>query len=153
VPRSPLAVVAAALAIAVAAPSAAQAKVFRGKTAQGRNAAVVVGSDSLVRRARIDWRAPCRDGRFVDRTDFERPLDSSTPDAIADEGVYRVRERGGIRSRVTVSIEGRRVFDPARPRREAWRGTLRVQVLVTRRGRYVDTCRLRALRWRVRLIP
>ena len=151
--RSPLAAIAAALAIAVAAPPAAQAKVFRGKTAQGRNASVVVGSDSLVRRARVNWRARCRSGRFVDRTDFERPLDSSTPGAIADAGVYRIRERGGIRSRVTVSIEGRRAFDPARPRREAWSGSLRVQVLVTRNGRYVDTCRLQRLRWRVRLVP
>jgi hypothetical protein len=142
---------AAAVAIGLAAPGAAQAKVFRGETAQGRAASVVVGSDGLVRRARVNWRAPCRHGRYVDRTDFIPPLDVSTPDRIADEGVYRTRA-GGIRSRVTIRLRARRIFDPAHPRREAWRGTLRVQVLVTRDGRYVDTCGLRRLRWRVRLV-
>ena len=151
-PRTPLAVLGAALALAVAAPPAAHAKVFRGETAQGRNASLVVGSDGLVRRARVNWRARCRNGRFVDRTDFTPPFDAVTMDSLTDAGVYRLRERGGIRSRVTVRIRGRRSFDAAHPRRESWRGTLRAQVLVTRNGNYVDTCRLRRLRWRVTLV-
>jgi hypothetical protein len=145
-------VVAAAGLLGLAAPAGADAKVFRGETAQGRAASVVVGSDALVRRARVNWRAPCRRGRYVDRTDFEPPLDVSTPDSIADEGVYRTRSPGGIRARVTVGLRGRRTFDAAHPRRESWRGTLRVQVLVTRNGRYLDTCGVRTLRWHVRLV-
>ena len=137
----------------LAVPGVAEAKVFRGETAQGRAASVVVGSDSLVRRARVNWRARCRKGRFVDRTDFTRPFDSSTADAIADEGVYRIRQRGGWRVRVTVRLRARRVFDAAHPLRESWSGTLGARVLVTRRGRYVDTCTLRRLRWRARLVP
>ena len=137
----------------LAVPGAAGAKVFRGETAQGRAASVVVGSDSLVRRARVNWRARCRSGRFVDRTDFTRPFDSSTADAIADEGVYRIRQRGGWRARVTVRLRGRRIFDAAHPLSESWRGTLRAEVLVTRRDHYVDTCRLPRLPWRVRLVP
>jgi hypothetical protein len=112
----------------------------------------VVGSDDLVRRARVNWRATCRHGRYVDRTDFTPPLDVSTADRIADEGVYRTRTGDGIRSRVTIRLRGRRVFDPDHPRRELWRGTVRVQVLVTRDGRYLDTCAVRRLRWVVRLV-
>jgi hypothetical protein len=137
----------------LAVPGVAEGKVFRGETAQGRAASVVVGSDSLVRRARVNWRARCRKGRFVDRTDFTRPFDSSTSDAIRDEGVYRIRQRGGWRARVTVRVAGRRSFDAAHPLLESWHGTLRARVIVTHRGRYVDTCRLRRLRWRVRLVP
>ena len=134
-------------------PAAAEAKVFRGETAQGRAASVVVGTDSLVRRVRVGWRARCHEGRFVDRTDFTRPFDSSTTNAVADQGVYRIRQRGGWRARVTVRLRGRRIFDAAHPRRETWRGTLRAEVLVSRRGNYVDTCTLRRLRWRARLVP
>jgi hypothetical protein len=144
--------VAAAGLVGLAVPGAADAKVFRGETAQGRAASVVVGADELVRRARVNWRAPCRRGRYVDRTDFTPPFDASTPDSISDDGVYRTRSPGGIRARVTVALRGRRIFDTAHPRQESWRGTLRVQVLVTRNGRYVDTCGVRSLRWRVRLV-
>lgn len=150
--RCATATVLAALVTGAALPATVQAKVFRGTTAQGRAASIVVGSDALVRRARVNWRASCRKGRFVDRTDFVRPYDVSTPDAIADDGVYRLGEGRGIRSRVTVRLRARRTFDAAHPARETWRGTLSVRVLVTRDGRYVDTCRLRRLRWHVRVV-
>jgi hypothetical protein len=151
--RAPLAAVVTALAIGLVAPGAAHGKTFRGKTSQGRAASVVTGSDNLVRKARVNWRAPCRKGRFLDRTDFSPPLDASTPDAFMDEGVYRIRDTDGIRARVTVRVEGTHVLDPARPEAELWRGTLQVTVLVTKRGRYLDTCRIERLRWRARLVP
>jgi hypothetical protein len=127
-----------AMAMFVAAASAADAKVFRGKTTQGRPASVVIGSDGLLRAARVNWRARCRFGRARDKTIFARPHDESTPDAFFDAGVYRRQDDSGYRLRFTVSVRGTRIADA---RGERWRGTFRAKVLVTRRGHYVDTCR------------
>jgi hypothetical protein len=138
------------MAMAAAAASTAEAKVFRGKTSAGRAASVVTGSDGRLRNARINWRAHCRYGRVADKTQFRRPHDSSTADAFTDAGTYRRRD-GSYRLRFTTNISGTRVFDAAHPARERWRGTFRMKVLVTRRGHYVDTCRLGKLSWRARL--
>ena len=148
--RSVVPAVAAVAVLAAAGAEAAGAKVFRGKTGQGRSASVVVGTDELLRTARINWRARCRFGRVIEKTSFLRPHDVSTPDAFEDAGVYRKRQRGGYRLRFTPAIKGRRITGP---RGERWRGTFRAKVLVTRRGRYVDTCRVSRLRWTARLVP
>jgi hypothetical protein len=133
--------------LSAAAASAAEAKVFRGKTNQGRPASVVIGSDGLLRAARVNWRARCRFGRTRDKTMFTRPHDESTPDAFFDAGVYRRQDASGYRLRFTVSVRGTRIADA---RGERWRGTFRAKVIVTRRGRYVDTCRTGRLRFTVR---
>ena len=135
------------MAMFVAAAAAAEAKVFRGKTTQGRPASVVIGSDGLLRAARVNWRARCRFGRTRDKTIFTRPHDESTPDAFFDAGVYRRRDDAGYRLRFTVSVRGTRI---AGVRGERWRGTFRARVLVTRRGHYVDTCRTGRLRFALR---
>jgi hypothetical protein len=126
----------------------ASAKVFRGDTSQGRRASVVIGTDGLLRAARVNWRARCRDGRVFEKTIFSRPHDSSTADQFFDTGTYRGRSKGGYRLRFTTSIRGERTGTGAA---ERWRGSFRATVLVTRRGNYVDTCRLRKLRWTARL--
>ena len=135
------------MAMFVAAATAAEAKVFRGKTTQGRAASVVIGSDGLLRAARVNWRARCRFGRAGDKTIFTRPHDASTPDAFSDAGSYRRRDDSGYRLRFDVSVHGTRIADD---RGERWRGTFRGKILVTRRGRYVDTCRSGRLRFTVR---
>ena len=145
-----IALAAFSMTMFAAAATTAEAKVFRGKTSAGRPASVVTGSDGLLRNARVNWRARCRFGTVADKTAFLRPHDSSTPDAFSDAGTYRRRD-GSYRLRFTTSIKGTRVFDPAHPARERWRGTFRMKVLVTRRGHYVDTCRLGKLTWRARL--
>jgi hypothetical protein len=137
----------AALLLLGLAPATADAKVFRGKTTQGRPASVVIGSDGLLRTARVNWRAHCRYGRVVEKTSFLRPHDISTPDEFRDGDVYRKRQRGGYRLRFTPVISGHRV---AAASGERWRGTFRAKVLVTRRGHYVDTCRVKRLRWTAR---
>ena len=137
------------VAALAAADATAHAKVFRGDTSQGRRASLVVGSDGLLRTARINWRSRCRAGRLVSRTFFLRPHAQSTPDSFSDSGTYRRRQEGGYRLRFTAAVRGRRITSG----RERWRGSFRVKVLVTRRGRYVDTCRLRGLRWTARLVP
>ena len=141
-----------ALVLASGAASAAEAKEFRGKTRQGRPASVVVGTGGLVRTARIAWRAGCRHGRVRTATRFVSPLDAATRNAFADTGVYRKRQRGGYLLRFSPRIRGWRVFDPSRPEAERWRGTFSATVLVTRRGRHVDTCRIGRLRWSARLV-
>ena len=145
-----IALAAFSMAMFAAEASTAEAKVFRGKTSAGRPASVVTGSDGLLRNARVNWRARCRYGRVADKTQFRRPHDSSTADAFADAGTYRRRD-GSYRLRFSTSISGTRVFDAAHPARERWHGTFRMKVLVTRHGHYVDTCRLRPLRWTARL--
>ena len=123
----------------VAAAASAEAKVFRGKTSQGRPAAVIIGSDGFLRTASVNWRARCRDGRLRDKSYFLRPHDSSSPDAFADAGTYR-RKDGRFRIRFTASIEATRTAGAGG---ERWRGSFRLKALVTRGGRYVDTCRAR----------
>jgi hypothetical protein len=140
------------LVLASGVTSAADAKEFRGKTRQGRPVSVVVGTDGLVRTARIAWRARCRHGRVRTATRFVSPLDAATRNAFQDTGVYRKRQGGGYRLRFSPHIRGRRVFDPSRPEAERWRGTFSARVLVTRRGRHVDTCRIAGLRWSARLV-
>ena len=143
-----IAVAVLSLGAFLVADATAQAKVFRGETEQGRRASVVIGSDALLRAMRINWRARCRGGRVVQKTIFTRPHDQSTPDAFMDAGVYRMRT-GAYRLRVTARVTGRRLGEGAR---ERWRGSFRAKVLVTRGGRYVDTCRIRGLSWRARLV-
>ena len=142
-----IALAALSMAMLAAAAAAAEAKVFRGKTTQGRPASVVIGSDGLLRAARVNWRARGRFGRTRDKTIFTRPHDESTPDAFFDAGTYRRRDEFGYRLRFTVSVRGTRIADA---QGERWRGTFRAKVLVTRRGHYVDTCRTGRLRFTLR---
>ena len=142
-----IALAALSMAMFPAAATAADAKVLRGQTSQGRAASVVIGSDGLLRAARVNWRGRCRFGRVGDKTIFSRPHDASTPDAFSDAGSYRRRDDSGYRLRFDVSVQATRIADD---RGERWRGTFRGKVLVTRRGRYVDTCRSGRLRFTVR---
>jgi hypothetical protein len=144
----PIALAALSVLLFSATAASAEAKVFRGKTTQGRPASVVIGSDGLLRQARVNWRARCRtNGRVREKTGFSRPHDQTTPDAFFDEGTYRRRTSDGYRLRFTVSIRATRI---AGARGERWRGSFRAKVLVTKRGRYVDTCRSGRLRFTLR---
>ena len=131
----------------VAAAASAEAKVFRGKTNQGRAASVVIGSDGLLRTVKVSWRARCRFGRAHEKTPFIRPHDQSTPEAFFDAGTYRASDDDGYRMRFTVSVRGTRI---AGSRGERWRGSFRGKILVSRRGKYVDTCRSGRVRFTVR---
>ena len=145
-----IALAALSMLMFVTAAASAEAKVFRGKTNQLRPGSVVIGTDGLLRNARVNWRGRCRTGgRVRDKTAFTRPHDQSSPDAFFDEGIYRSRDDEGYRLRFTVSIRGTRIAGTAG---ERWRGTFRAKVLVTRRGHYVDTCRVKRLRWTARLV-
>jgi hypothetical protein len=143
-----IALAALSMLMFVAAAGSAEAKVFRGKTDKGRRAAVIIGSDGLLRTASVHWRAHCiQGGRLADKTYFLRPHDESTPDRFADAGTFRRTDGKGYRLRFTASIRGHRTVGE---RGERWRGTFRLKILVTRKGRYVDTCRTGRLRFTLR---
>jgi len=130
----------------VAVPAVADAKNYKGKTSQGRVAQIRTGADGVVNFARLGWRAPCGQNiRYNGNTTFRPPLDAATTDSLTDGGTYRVRIRGGFRARITGTITAQR--DPATDR---WSGTWAVKVMVTRRGKVVDTCELKQLRWNAR---
>jgi hypothetical protein len=129
-------------ALGALVPATAEAARYSGKTSQDRTVSVVTGADGLVQRVSIRWRAPCRHGSYRNRSVFVPPLDSSTADAIADRWVQRQRSRGGFVGRVSMNMSGTHTASPDR-----WSGTMRVRITVRRRGRVVDTCRLRNLTW------
>jgi hypothetical protein len=128
-------------AVVLAAPAAADAKTWRGKTEQGRAVAVRTGADDLVNRVRVSWRAPCKKGHYVSRTLFEPPLDVSETDVFEHSGTYRKRLPDGYRARNTVFVRGTLGAD------DRWRGTFRVRTRVSRQGEVVDSCRLKRVRW------
>jgi hypothetical protein len=128
-------------AVVLAAPAAADAKTWRGKTKQGREVSVRTGADDLVDQVRVSWRAPCKKGNYVSRTLFEPPLDVSETDVFEHSGTYRKRLPDGYRARNTVFVRGTLGAD------DHWRGTFRVRTRVTRHGEVVDRCRLKGVRW------
>jgi hypothetical protein len=143
--------VAALAAGALAAPSTAAAdKTFRGKTQQNRSVSLTTGDDNVLKTFKINWltRKCAKSGsRFQHITSFKPPFDSATPDAFNDAGSFTVADRGGIRSRVSMTLTGQHAFDPANPAAENWFGTLKASVTVRRRGKVIDRCTLRQINW------
>jgi hypothetical protein len=155
--RTPVLLTTAAVAAALVAPGeAAAVKRFVGQTEQGRTINLTIGDDNLLLTARVNWitrRCAQSGARFQHITGFRRPFDEATPDFFRDAGPFTVRDRGGIRSRVRIVLAGRRTFDPADPAAESWSGVLRATVVVRRRGRVIDRCRLRPIDWTAMLAP
>lgn len=149
--RMPVLLTTAAVAAAAIAPAeAAAVKQFRGKTDQNRTIKLTIGDDNLLQSASVNWftrRCSQPGSRFQHRTAFKLPFDESTPDLFRDAGPFTVADSGGIRSRVRITLTGRRVVDPAEPAAESWKGTLRATVVVRRRGKVIDRCTRRTLRW------
>ncbi len=131
-----------ALAALVAVPAQADAKLWKGKTTQGRPASVRTGADGIVNRVRIRWKARCQGSTRTGQTVFTPPLDSAAADAFADAGTSRFNLGGGVRSRDTVSVRGT-FGDDGR-----WRGSFRLRSVLRRDGEVVDRCRVGPIRWR-----
>jgi hypothetical protein len=135
-------VLAATWAVALVAPSWADAETWKGTTRQGRGVVIHTGSGGVVDRVRIGWKARCGDGTYKSRTLFRAPLDEATTSSFLDAGTYRGHPPG-YDSRIRVRIAGS--LDDG-----SWHGTFRVRVSVTQDGERVDTCRIKRLRWRAR---
>ena len=141
---APLAVVAGLAALA--GPAMADIR-FEGRTSQGRLALVVAEDDGVPKRGVIHWRARCRRTgvRLPQGTGFSRPLDLSTRRRIRDVGTYRTRRfRDGVRLTIRARITGRKVGA------RRWRGRFSARAVVRQRGRVLDRCGVRGVRWRVR---
>jgi hypothetical protein len=137
----------AASAAVLAGPAEADAKLWKGKTKQGRLASVRTGADGLVIRVRIRWRARCGDGTtLTGTTGFAPPLDRSETRVFEDGGVYPARVTGGMRSSNTAFVRG------SLARNGPWRGTFHIRSVLTRRGRTVTRCRLARTRWTARRV-
>jgi hypothetical protein len=135
--------VVAALVVLLLVPTVADAARWRGKTRQGRLALVVTGSDGLVSKVRIRYRAGCSDGEVLTSgVIFLPPLDASTTTAFADGGVFRFKLPDGERARARVSVDGRL------RRSGRWTGNFRIRVRVTRNGRFVANCRSGRIGWK-----
>lgn len=149
--RTPVLLTTAVLAAALIAPSQAAAdKSFAGKTVQNRSVSLTTGDDNVLKTFRVNWitrRCALSGSRFQHITAFRPPFDSATPDAFTDAGSFTVRDRGRIRSRVKMTITGQHSFDPAVPEAEKWFGTLKASVVVRRRGKVIDRCRLKSTNW------
>src|SRR3712207_497003 len=105
----------AVLAAALVAPSeAAAVKNFTGKTQQNRTVNLTIGDDGTLDKGNINWitRSCNQSGsRFQNITRFSGPYDEDTAEAFRDSGKYTVRDRGRIRSTVSVTMTGRHVLD------------------------------------------
>jgi hypothetical protein len=138
--------VAAALSTLLIAAVPADAKTFRGKTNQRRTASLVTGADGVPTRVRVSWRAPCKQPgyRATGGTAFTAPFTSATADVVADTGkTYRVRLKGGLRGRITTNLVVNRSGD-------RWVGTLGVRELFARKGRVIDVCQVKKIRFTLR---
>ena len=133
-----IAVATVASAVLLAAPAAAEAKLWKGKTKQDRTISVRTGADGLVSAIRVHWRARCGDGRVLTgMTGFSPPYDRSETEAFEDGGEYPDETRSGLTSTNTAFVRGTLT--------EAgnWRGRFHIRSVLRRDGRAVTTCRLR----------
>lgn len=121
----------------------ADAATWRGKTRQGRPAVVVTGTDGVVTKVRIKYRARCDDGKGLrSGVAFLPPLDLATTTAFEDRGTFRFRIPGGERGRARTSVVGG-LRSSGR-----WTGKFRIRVRVTKDGRFVATCRTGRIGWK-----
>jgi hypothetical protein len=138
-----------ALAVAVAAllliPAAADAAKWRGKTRQGRLAVVVTGSDGLVTKVRIRYRARCGDDKTLSSgVVFEAPFDTSTTTAFADGGRFDFDLPGGEHAWARTRVDG------GLRRSGRWTGNFRIRLRITRNGDRVTNCRSGRVGWKAR---
>lgn len=134
------------LLVPLAAPAASDAALFRGKTSQRLAAGLRTAQGETVKALRIAWRAPCRKPgiRYLGTTTFATPLDRSEPGSAQDGGRYRERTGGEV-GIISVGMQARRVT----PHR--WSGTFSSSVVVRRRGRVIDRCRTKRVRWTAKI--
>jgi len=122
----------------------ADAATWRGKTRQGRLAAIVTGADGLVTRVTIKYRARCTDGKgYRSGVVFLPPLDASSTTAFRDGGVIKwTFKKSGERARGTTSVNGE-LRSSGR-----WTGSFRLRVKIRKNGRVLATCRTGRIGWK-----
>jgi hypothetical protein len=123
---------------------AADAAVWRGKTNQGRPAAVITGADGVVSRVKIKYRARCNDGKgYRSGVVFLPPFDSAATTSFADEGVIKwTFNKSGERAKGRTSVDGG-LRSSGR-----WTGNFRLRVKIRKNGRVIATCRTGRVGWK-----
>ena len=141
---------AAALVAAVAVPSAVADTNLSGKTSQGRPVTIVVGTDGKVRSVRISWSTTLcrrRGVRMRGATTFRPPFDVNQANHLEGTRDHTSRQ-GRLRSLVKANFAADRTPDPANAAAPGtWSGTISGGLEVRRRGRLVNDCALRVIRW------
>ena len=124
-------------------PTVADAARWRGKTRQGRLALVVTGSDGLVNKVRIRYRARCGDGKqLTSGVIFKAPLDTAATSAFKDGGTFDFDLPDREKARARASVDG------GLRRSGRWTGNFRIRVRISRNGRFVTNCRTRRIGWK-----
>jgi len=157
--RPAVALVAALIAVMLAPPASAQAKPWKGWSADGRSSARVT-DDFRVLTLRLALNAKCRRRgfRFRSGVRFNRvrngPLRSLEPGPyppvqrrFRDRGKFREKLRDGLRALISLRVAGRVTHDPANAHGDVASGVLRVRVRIFKGGRRIDTCRARGNRF------
>jgi hypothetical protein len=138
------AVTAAFCLAALAVPTVAEAAKWKGKTRQGLPAKVATGAGGVVNRVRIKYRARCTDDKvYRAGVLYVPPLDHATTTSFRDGGVIKWRFKSGERAKGRTSVSG------GLRRSGRWTGNFRLRVRITRKGRYVATCRTGRIGWKV----
>ncbi|MEA2291226.1 MAG: hypothetical protein QOF17_246 [Solirubrobacteraceae bacterium] len=140
--RTALTITSAACLLAAAVPaSAAGATAFRGQTSQKRLASVVTEADGTPKRVRIGWKAPCTTGAtYTTITRFVSPFDAQQPGSFTDAGTFHGKIPG-YRVTFKAAASGSLQADGS------WAGTFAIKATVRKKGKWVDTCRLKQVSW------
>lgn len=136
---------------AVAATAADPGQLFVGKTKQGRDIGLRLGSTGRIVRVTLGWRMRCgRRGATASEkaTVLRIPRSATRTDTFGVTLVETARLRGGYRVRLRLRVVG--VRDVVHGDR--WSGTIDGSTRVTRRGRRYDTCRLTTTAWSATLV-
>ena len=140
-----------AVVLGTAAPAAGQARFF-GKTSAKGDVEFFSHRDRAV-GASVAWRVRCRGDVPYERdvTSLSVPKYAGRRGEFAAVEAYEPDEEAGYDVEVEAAMTGRRHFDRRRPGAEQWSGRFEVEIVVRepKRGRVVDRCRSRTLRWRV----
>jgi hypothetical protein len=94
-------------------------------------------------RVRVAWRAPCKKPgyRATGGTRFTAPFTAVNADVVQDTGKsYRVTLKGGLKGRISTELVVNRSGD-------RWVGTLGVRELFARKGKVIDVCQVKRVRF------
>lgn len=127
----------------VAVPAAAEAKVLRGKTSQGRSVTLVL-QNGVPKRMKIGWTVACKKHKSTGPTStrFFRPFDQATADVINDQDAVARTFAKGLRVRNRAKLAGQRAD-------ATWSGTFSVKRSFYRKGKKFDECRADNVTWSV----
>ena len=133
----------------VAAPAQAPlVATFKGETSQHRSVSMLVAPDGTVQRIRIRYSAPCRRRgyRFPNTMEVVPPFTASTPEAVTERLTLHEKLAGGGHTTQTVGVDAKRVTPTT------WTGTFKTEAILVKDKQWLDTCRLKRVTWKAKLV-